>query len=127
MKQSNQKQFVGVWLDQHKAIIIAMENGSEEYTILDKEKAPETHGGGNEHSIHNAQQANLLKYFKSVSKVLVKYDEIMLFGPGKAQEQFQKHLQEDSQFNGKKIVVESADQLTDSQMIAKVGDFFKSQ
>ncbi len=125
MNQSNQKQFAGVWLDHHKAIIIAKEE-SNEYVVLNKVEAAEKQAGSNEHTIHNTQQANLLKYFKSVAKLLVNYDKLLLFGPGTAQEQFQRHLQEDPQFKGNNIVIDSADQLTDSQMIAKVRDFFKS-
>ena len=127
MKQTNQKQFAGVWLDHHKAMVITAEDDSGEYAILDKVKAPEEHVGGNEHSIHNTQQSNLLKHFKSVAKLLVKYDEILVFGPGTAQEQFQKHLQEDAQFKSKKIIVDSAGQLTDAQMVAQVRDFFKAR
>lgn len=127
MNQTNQKQFAGVWLDHHKATIIAMENEDAEYTVLDKVESAEEHGGSSEHSIHKTEQADQLKYFKSVAKLLVNYDEVLLFGPGTAQEQFQKHLQEDTQFKNSKIVIDSSDKLTDPQMISKVREFFKSR
>jgi len=127
MKQSNKKQCVGVWLDNQKAIIIANTSKSEngDYTIHEKIKGSGNHGGGSEHSMNNAKQSGNLKYFKSVSNRLLNYDEILIFGHGKSQEQFQNHLQEDAQFNSKKITIDSAEQLTDPQMIAKVRDFFK--
>jgi enhancing lycopene biosynthesis protein 2 len=70
---------------------------------------------------------NNAKYFKSVSNLLLHYDEILIFGPGKSQEQFQNHLQGDAQFKSKQITIESAEQLMYPQMIAKVRDFFKSR
>ncbi len=128
MKHNNQKQYAGVWLDNDKAMIITnnSENGNDDYTVKDKVKAKETHSGGSEHSMNNAKQSDSLKYFKSVSALLSNYDEILVFGPGKSQEQFQNHLNEDPQFKNKKITIDSAEQLTDPQMIAVVRDFFKS-
>jgi hypothetical protein len=49
----------------------------------------------------------------------------LIFGPGKAQEQFKNHLESDSQFNKKDISIDSADQLTEPQMVAQVRNFFK--
>ncbi len=127
MKHNNQKQYAGVWLDNDKAMIItnSSESENDEFVIQDKVKSKENHSGGSEHSMNNAKQSDSLKYFKSVSSLLLKYDEIFVFGPGKSQEQFQNHLHTDSQFKNKKITIDSAEHLTDPQMIAKVRDFFK--
>jgi len=125
--KNNDKHFAGVWLDNNNAMVIAKNTDEEEYSIQDKLKTKENHGGGSEHSINNARQSENLKFFKSLSGLLMKYDEILLFGPGKSQEQFHNHLGDDSQFNNKKISIETADQLTDPQMIAKVRDHFKNR
>ncbi len=129
MKNNSVKQYAGVWLDNDKAIIISktLEDDSSDYIIQDKLKAGETHSGGSEHTMNNAKQTDSLKYFKSLSHLLLKYDEILVFGPGKAQEQFQHHLQHDAQFKTKQISIENAEHLTDPQMIAKVRDFFKTR
>jgi hypothetical protein len=50
----------------------------------------------------------------------------LIFGAGKAQEQFKNFLMEDAHFKTKKITIDSADTLTDPQMIAKVRDFFSA-
>lgn len=129
MKQHNQKQYAGVWLDNQQAMIITktIENGEGDYTIQEKIKSREIHGGGSEHTMNNAKQSDTLKYFKSISVLLLQYDEILVFGPGKSQEQFQHHLQEDGQFKSKQITIDSAEHLTDPQMVAKVRDFFKTR
>jgi hypothetical protein len=127
MKQNNEKQYAGVWLDNSKAVMITNNADSEAgvFEIQDKIKSRESHGGGSEHSMNNTKQSENLKYFKSLSSFLLNYDEILVFGPGKSQEQFQNFLLEDAQFKNKQITVETADQLTDPQMIARVRDFFK--
>lgn len=129
MKHNNQKQYAGIWLDNDKAMIITKtsENENDDYAVQDTVKAKENHGGGSEHSMNNAKQSDSLKYFKSISALLSGYDEIFVFGPGQSQEQFQNHLQKDAQFKNKKVTIDSAEQLTDPQMIAKVRDFFKSR
>jgi hypothetical protein len=129
MKQNNPKQYAGVWLDNNNAMIIAnpADEAGDDYTIHNKVKAEKHQGGGSEHSMNNGKQGEVVKYFKSVSNLLLKYDEIFLFGPGKSQEQLQNHLKEDPQFNNKHITIDSADQLTDPQMIARVREFFKTR
>ncbi len=126
MKHNNKKQYAGVWIDNQKAMIITNTSENDgEFVIKEKLKANANFGGGSEHSMNNAKQADNLKYFKSISSRLLNYDEILIFGPGKSQEQLQNHLEEDAQFNNKKITIDSAEQLTDPQMLAKVRDFFK--
>ncbi len=128
MKQSK-KQYAGVWLDNAHAMIISNdpETESDEYAVIDKLKAEKSKSGGSEHTMNNAQQGETLKYFKSLSTLLLPYDEILIFGPGKSQEQFQNHLNGDTQFKSKQISIDSAENLTDPQMIAKVREFFKNK
>ena len=129
MKHDNKKQYAGVWLDNQNAIIITHTEEADKpgYSIREKVKAGGNHSGGSEHTMNNAKQADMLRYLKSVSQLLLHYDEILIFGPGKSQEQLQNHLQDDAQFRNKLITIDSADQLTDPQMIAKVRDFFKTR
>lgn len=129
MKSSVPKQTAGVWLDSQHAIIMAGNPESEngEYSIQAKASSNTYHGGKGEHAKNNADQSNLQQYFKSVANLLLKYDEILLFGPGKSQEQFLNFLNEDAHFQNKQITLDSAKHLTDAQMIAKVKDFFNSR
>lgn len=128
MSQNNKKQYAGVCLNNNHAIIIANSNENEpgEYTIQTKVDAPNFQSSGSEHNMNNAKHADAIKYHKSVSSHLLNYDEILIFGTGKSQEQLQNFLKEDMHFNNKKISIDTAENLTDPQMIAKVRDFFKS-
>lgn len=129
MKQKHQKQYAGVWLDTSNAYIITNNPESEDggYSVLKQLKAVDSHSGGSEHTMNNARQGDELKYYKSLSTLLLPYDEILVFGPGKAQEHFQNHLHDDAQFKNKQISIDSAEHLTNPQMIAKVRDFFKTR
>ena len=127
MKQHQQKQKAGVWLDNTKAVIIThtLEDEKGSYSISSKITANEGHSGGSEHSMNNARKTDLLKYYKSLSTHLLAYDELLVFGPGMSQEQFGNHLEGNVQFKGKKITINSTEQLTDPQKVAKVNDFFE--
>lgn len=129
MKQQKQKKFAGVWLDNSEAMIISSdsEQSTGDYHIVDKVQSTGNQGGGSEHSMNNAKKSEQLKYFKSLSHLLNPYDEILLFGPGQSQEQFQNHLQGEVQFKNKEITIDSSDHLTDPQRIAKVREFFKGR
>lgn len=126
MKQQSKKKYAGVWLDNQKAFIIAnaSEMADSDYAITEKIKAADHLGSGSEHSMNNAKKSDNVKFFKSVSGMLLNYDEILIFGPGKSQEQLKNLLDDDAQFANRKITIDSAGQLTDPQMIAKVRDFF---
>lgn len=128
MKQQDKKQYAGVWLDnQHAMIISTGENeDTQEYAISATLKAVSNQGGGSEHSMNNAKQTHQLKYFKELALLLHSFDEILVFGPGQSQEKLQNHLAEDAQFSHTKITIDTADQLTDAQRIAKVREFFKA-
>jgi len=121
MKQ-DQKQFAGVWVDHQKAFIISKETG--EYAVKEKVEAPGPFEAESELHLNNAKHADLRSYFKSLSGHLHGYDKILLFGTGKAQEQFRNYLTEDAKFNDKQITIENTQHLTDNQMIAKVREFF---
>ena len=125
MKESNEKQVAGIWMDNNKASVITRDSSGTDFAILQTIKSEENRGGGSEHSINNAKQGNNTKFFKSISSLLQEYDTLLIFGPGKAQEQFKNHLEADAQFAKKKITIDSADQLTEPQMVAQVRNFFK--
>ncbi len=124
MKQ-DQKQYAGVWMDHRNSIIIASDSEKGDFTIQDKVKSDEYKGDKGEHAKNNADVADARKYYKTVAGKLLDFDEILVFGPGKSQEEFQNFLAKDSHFKNKKITLGTADQLTDGQMVAKVRDFFK--
>ena len=117
----------GLWLDHRSAILISQdpEKPKEDYAIRKKLDAPQEQRGGNEHAMNSGKQADLREYFKTLASVLSPYDQILIFGPGKSQEQFRNFLQHDGHFTNTKITIDTADHQTEPQMVAQVREFFK--
>ncbi len=125
MKDFNEKQVAGIWMDNNKASLITRDSTDNEFAVLQTVKSDDHRGGGSEHSINNAKQGDNVKFFKSISVLLSGYHKLLIFGPGKAQEQFKNYLEADMQFAKKDISIETSDQLTEPQMVAQVRNFFK--
>lgn len=122
MSNQNEKVYAGVWMDNHNAMVISRPESStgEDYAIQNKVKSKEYRGGKGEHGSNNADQANSQHFYKDVANLLLPFDEILIFGPGQAQEEFHNFLKGDMHFNNKKIIIDTAERMSDPQMIAKV-------
>ena len=117
----------GLWLDHRSAILISQdpEKPKEDYAIRKKLDAPQEQRGGNEHAMNSGKQADTLKYFKGLANLVSGFDELLIFGPGKLQEQFRNFLSEEAHFNDTKITLDTSDHQTAPQMVAQVRDFFQ--
>lgn len=116
----------GLWLDQRSAFLISHDPGKpeEDYAIRKKLEGPGEQRAGNEHTMNSGLQADTREYFKTLATMLSPYNQILIFGPGKLQEQFRNFLQLDAHFAGTKIDLATAQHQTDPQMIAQVRGFF---
>lgn len=68
------------------------------------------------------ENAELKKYFKEISNNLVEVNNVYVFGPGKAQEQFKNFLKD--QHTQMVVELDTADGLSEHQMVAKVKKHF---
>ena len=96
------KKHAGIWMDNRTAYIITSPNEDGTYTIQGKVKSDEYHGDKGEHALNNADRAHSRKYHKELAQQLLNFDEILIFGPGKSQEEFRNFLNEDNHFADKK-------------------------
>jgi stalled ribosome rescue protein Dom34 len=129
MKQQQQKRVAGVYLDSTKAVVIRPAPDYEEgdYIVQDRIEADIHDRAGDKDSRNQAKQSDMLKYYKSVAALLLVYNELYIFGPGNAQEQFQNHLRDDAQLNQKEFAIDSSEQMTEPQMIVKVRTHFSEK
>ena len=134
---------IGVWMDHSKAMIVGHENGSA--TLLESVDSPyerivrepgegddrtrfkgnSEHSSNNEYRKNNISQNELNEYFKMLEGKVRMYDDILLFGPSTAKEQFRNRLRENKSFDGKWLSVQPADKMTENQLLAFVRDFYK--
>jgi len=134
---------IGVWMDHSKALIVGHDNGSA--TLLETVDSPyeriirepgegddktrftgnSEHSSNNEYRKNNTSQNELNEYFKMLEGKVKMYDDILLFGPSTAKEQFRNRLRENKSFDGKWLSVQPADKMTENQLLAFVRDFYK--
>jgi hypothetical protein len=121
---------VGIWMDHSSANVMEIidnyiitkivnsETGSDRNSIIvGKDK---TH-----QQIKNQMQ--LSDYYRILADIILKYDEILLFGPTDAKTELFNLLRKDKQFDDKIIAVKSTDKMTDKQQDAFVWEHFDSK
>ncbi|HET6990010.1 MAG TPA: hypothetical protein VFJ43_01750 [Bacteroidia bacterium] len=134
---------IAVWMDHHQAHLI-YPKGKDEYAVETIESDHDLHprvdgekGTGatfgkyresnGEYKKHNIEHNQLHDYYQALKKVLGKYDEILLFGPTSAKEEFFNLLFADKAFNGKRISTESSDKMTEHQLIAFAKEYYAEE
>ncbi|MBK9285557.1 MAG: hypothetical protein IPM51_14745 [Sphingobacteriaceae bacterium] len=133
MKKENS---VGVWMDYHQAKFITVEkeiaivvSGHDKFPRVDGQGADGTRWGpnssNNEFTKNQKENAQIKEYFNQLMELLADYQNILLFGPTKAKNELYNLILENKKFSDKKIKVESADQMTDNQLIEFVQENLK--
>ncbi len=119
---------IGVWIDHQKAVIVRV-TGDEisESTFRSgvgahpRYSGSENAGGEKQYEARNTQDLN--RYYDEVIGHLGTPDAVLLFGPGEAKLELRARLDR-SALAGRMVAVETADALTDSQIVARVRDHF---
>lgn len=124
MKNIHVKSHIGVWLDHSNAILYTFnpDKAADGFTVSEKLESPEAPG----RSENDAKKSNRHRYYADLAKHLAGYDEILLFGPGTAQEELRNELMHDKHFQSKRIDVRTENSLTENQRSALVRDHFAS-
>ncbi len=119
---------VGVWIDHKKAVIVSIAAGQVTTRTLQSDVGPHPHYSGSqqggEKKYEERHNQDLDRYYDDVIGQLGKPDALLVFGPGEAKLQLKERLGR-SQVSSQSIVaVESADKLTDPQIVAKVKEHY---
>lgn len=126
MKQNTHNQVAGLWIDTREAIVVndSLLRNMHDAAKPEHVKAHQSHNSGSEHSVNQSKKADTHTYFKDIASLLSGHDEIYILGPGKIQEQFQNHLQEDPHFKDATVSIDSAEQISEPLILAKIRDFY---
>lgn len=128
---------VGLWIDHRKTTIISMtEQGEETSEILSNVENQLWRSGDSpvkatyesfqvpaDNSRQRARTGELNAYYDEVILQIRDADSILIIGPGAAKNELQKRL-EDNRLGSKVVGVETVDNLTEPQIIAKVRQHF---
>jgi len=129
---------VGLWIDHKQAYAIWYTAGRVD--VIPSHIEPPAHysggtqlGGklnqkGDVELHHNDRfRSQLNKYYQQVMSVLNNADSIFIMGPGTAKIEFEKAMRKNKSLHKRILRVETADKMTENQMIACVREFFQDQ
>lgn len=121
-----EKKFAGLWLDQHKAIVVKNHDAQNafKFFLCSPVKAEVQHGNSSENAANNAEQTNKAKYFKEIAHLLTNSEEVFITGPGTIQEELKNFLHDTAQFKNLKITLGTAQQMSDEEVLNAVKSHF---
>jgi hypothetical protein len=123
------EQRVGIWIDHRKAVIVSA--SADEVTAKTLESSVEPHPhyagsqeGGGEKKYEERYGLHLDRYYDAVISQLGQPEAVLIFGPGEAKFQLKERLSRSTALSESVVTVESADKLTDPQILAKVKEHY---
>jgi len=128
---------VGLWIDHRKAVIVFLTGQEEEIKLVKsnvekhtRRSAASRSGGPFESQAvppddrqQRAFTGHLNTYYNEVISCIRDAEFILIFGPGESKGELKKHLEREG-LGGRIVGVETADEMTDGQIAAKVRRYF---
>ncbi len=118
---------IGIWMDHANANLMEFSTKVIKTKVIHADtSAQEKHSdfGKNENQMHNKEQHLQTDYYKKIGEEIMKYNEVILFGPTQAKTELLNWLGKDLHFYKIKIEVQQADKMTDNQQHAFVKAHF---
>jgi hypothetical protein len=121
---------VGVWIDHKKAVVVfSSEDGVTAKTL---ESGVEAHprysgqqDGGGEQKYEERHAQRLDQYYDQVISELGHSEALLIFGPGEAKLELKERLSRSKTPLVRTVNIETADKLTEPQIVAKVKAHFR--
>ena len=115
---------VGLWIDHHQAVIVSVTGEDEETKIIHSDIEKQGQSGNQADDIKlRVLTEHLNTYYGQVITCLHSAESVFLFGPGEAKGELEKRLAKDHP-GSRVVTVETADKMTDSQIVEKVKKHF---
>jgi hypothetical protein len=120
---------VGVWIDHKKAVIVSIVEGRVTARTLESDVGPHAHyagsqEGGGEKKYEERHNLRLDQYYDHVISQIGQPDSLLLLGPGEAKRQLKHRLGRSKASSGRIVAVETADKLTERQIVATVKEHY---
>ena len=119
----------GVWIDHKKAVIVSASEGRITTTAVqsDVDAHPRFSGQqdrGGEKKYEERHRQSLDRYYDEVIAHLGAPEALLIFGPGEAKLELKERLGRSGTLSQLIVDIETADKLTDPQIVAKVKEHF---
>ena len=126
----------GIWIDHRKALVVDL-NGKEKlrtiYSELDDDSVridtPSKFGDQairHEKKLQAKKEKVLKNFYDDILESIENNDELYIFGPASAKNELKKAIEE-SPLRPHNIKVETADSMTDNQVVARVTEYFRKK
>jgi stalled ribosome rescue protein Dom34 len=124
----SEKKLAGLWIDSEKAVVVKNHDAQNafKFFICSPVKAEIQHGNSSENAGNNAERTNKIKFFKEVEHLLTNSQEVYITGPGKIQEELKHYLHDTAQFKNLDITLDTAQQMSDEEVLEKVKNHFNA-
>ena len=127
---------VCVWIDHSRAVIAALDDGEESLETIPSHvgRHPPAHGGSRTAMPRGAQTSNdersherryenhLAHFYRDVIRHLGHPDQLVVMGPAQAKQELKAEI-EDSLLRDVHVVLETAGEMTDPQVLARLRSF----
>ena len=118
---------LAIWMDHTSAHIIEYPPNTapdriitSDFTADGKKESLEK----SERIMHNQERHDHLHYYKELAKVIMSFDEVLLFGPTEAKSELLNFLKADHRFDKIKIKTVTTGKMTTSEEHAFVKEYF---
>ena len=132
----NMKPNAGLWIDHRKAVIVLLSAGGEETKHVQSNVEKQLRRSGEpsrgsfeaqqapaDDSRERAYSGHLTHYYDEIVSHLRDAGSILIFGPGEAKGELKKRFEHDK-VGARAVTVETADKMTEPQIVAKVRQHF---
>ena len=121
MKKEHKKtKKAGIWLDGTVAHLIKVKKAKMVVENIFAAVVAPVAAKGKKTAAKAKGNTHTEAFFKAVTSAVKKYDTIYLFGPADAKKQLMEHIRANKSISGKTCIVDSAEELSFNQMVAKV-------
>ena len=118
---------IGIYMDHQSAHLVEYSAKDGQHTSIDsafthqqKEEALKK----SEHTMHNKEQHQQAEYYKKITDEILKYDDILLFGPTEAKTELYNTIKDNHLFKNIKIHIKQTDKQTENQKHEFVKTYF---
>ena len=123
---------VGVWIDHQKAVIVSASEHDTKVEALRSEVGSHTRYSGSassegERQYEDRHREQLARYYDETIKRLGQPESLLIFGPGEAKLELEARLKASKALPRTAVTIETADRLTDAQIVAKVKEHYDLQ
>jgi stalled ribosome rescue protein Dom34 len=121
------KKTVGLWIDHDRAVIAFIAGRETEVKLIDSNIEKHHRQSGVETPADDVRERELTghlnNYYNEVISCIRNSDSILILGPGEAKGELKRRL-EKNHLGGRISAIETADKMTDHQIVAHVREHF---